>query len=566
MGICVMLSYCATPISPTGGPSDEQPPQILKTEPKTGTTNFAGQEIIIHFDDFVDRGSFQQALRVEPSFGLEYDINWGRSSLAIEFQNELPDSTTFIINISTEFADLNGNSLDAPIKIALSTGPTIDEGKIAARILDARTGETRKAERVLLYRLPADLTKPANYIAETDTSGVVRFSYLREGDYLAFWVDDRNRNGIWNKKSERAQPFKIDTLSLEKSGADTLGTLFIAKSDTAEPTLGGVGLFSTQRLRLRFNENISLTDSTKITVTDTTGTFYANAYSLYRLPDQLYILFVQSKKKLKQDNHYQLHVQHIVDEAGNQLAEAGQHFTGSSQKDTTAQRIIDSASKKGIYPDGGIEITYAKKIDKKSAIRDSVVIVTADTAYSQWEHLRITQNKLWIYPENEWEEGINYEVRIWAPLKEDYKKITPNIWFESTLGALDISFVDTTSKAVTRPTRLILKNKEGVIVGDTTFTGKVTIDDLAPIQYTLILYQDLNHNGQWDAGRVKPYKAPEPYYIRTDVPVKKSFTSELEVTFDHRSAIPDEIKKDSSNQEMPMEQPATGPPQQRMNQ
>lgn len=488
----------------------------------------------------MNRGSFQQALRLEPSFGLDYELNWGRSSVAIEFKKPLPDSTTFIVNLSTEFSDLNGNSLKEPVKIAVSTGPTINKGKITGKILDAQSGETRKGERVLLYRMPPsigarrkypDLSRPANYIAETDTGGTVRFSYLSPGDYLAFWLDDRDRNGAWDSETERAQPFGKEIISLSKEGSDSLGVLYIAKSDTSHPVLRGVGLFSTRRLRLRFDEDIFFTDSTKISVTDTTGVFYADAFTLFRVPEQRYILFVQSKKDLLSEQNYQLQVQNIADKAGNTLELTKLNFTGSSQADTTSQSVVYAGGASGIYPNEGVKITYSKLISDV-AIRDSVIVVTADSAYKGWDSLRIQQNNLWVMPKEEWQKGVKYEVRVWDPSLEDFKKIQPTIWFESNLGGIEITFaVDSTSKIAGRPTQLLLKTEKGITVADTTFIGSVTIDNLAPTTYLLTIYQDLNNNGGWDSGKIQPYKAPEPYFIRNNVSVKAGFTGELTIAF-----------------------------------
>ena len=87
IGFCTIAYSCATPSSPTGGPPDEEPPEILRTEPETGTVNFDDKEIIFHFSEFVDRGSLTKALVIEPQLGLVYDVDWGRKSVAIEFEN-----------------------------------------------------------------------------------------------------------------------------------------------------------------------------------------------------------------------------------------------------------------------------------------------------------------------------------------------------------------------------------------------------------------------------------------------------------------------------------------------
>ncbi|MDX1672235.1 MAG: Ig-like domain-containing protein, partial [Balneolaceae bacterium] len=280
--LCLLVISCATPTAPTGGPPDREGPEVLSTEPETGTTNFSGRSIKFSFSEFVKRNTLQQALTIEPDLGIEYSINWGRKSVAIEFEERLPDSTTIIVTLGTDLADVNGNKISSPKKVAVSTGPEIDSGEIYGRVVSARTGRGESGHRILLYRTPADLSTKAIYSAETDTSGRFQFSYLSEGTYKAFWLNDRNRNKIWEPERERAQPFPRDRLELLKGATDTLETLYVANADTTAPNLQGVGLFSSRRLRLRFSENIEWTNRSQVQVQDSLGNRYADAYPLYR--------------------------------------------------------------------------------------------------------------------------------------------------------------------------------------------------------------------------------------------------------------------------------------------
>lgn len=529
--ILFAIAYsCATPSSPTGGPRDTLGPEIIRTEPETGTVNFTGDTIILHFSEFVNRGSLSQALVIEPEIGLGYSLDWGRKSVAVEFDRALPDSTTLIVTVGTDFSDLNGNELSSPYKVAVSTGPEIDEGKLIGRIRDAQTGQGNEGRKVLLYRSPVDLTQPANYIGETDTSGIVNFTYLREGQYKAFWVDDRNRNKIWDQERERAQPFYKEFVTLEKAGTDTLGTLFIANSDTSKPDLQGVGLFSSRRLRLRFSENIALTDSSRLQIQDSTGTDFASAYPLYTVPDEEYILFAQSSKPLAPEQSFTLQALNIADQTGNLQPMSTQSFTGSAQEDTTLQRIIGSSVGAGIFPTDTIRVAYAKPITQAST-RDSLKVVEGNSIRSPWPNLEIEQNKLRIMPDSVWKRGVDYEFRIWEPAIQRYQKIIPTIWYDNEVGGLNVTFSDTANVEAVRTTQLLLKTAGGDVVADTTFTRQIEIEGLAPINHQLILYQDLNGNGRWDFGQVSPYESPEPYYVQNKIPIQSGFTSDLAVSF-----------------------------------
>src|SRR5699024_7200028 len=197
---------------------------------------------------------------------------------------------------------------------------------------------------------------------------------LSEGDYQALWVDDRNRNKIWEEERERAQPFIHEYVTLAKAGEDTLGTLFVASEDTTRPALQGVGLFSSQRLRMRFSKNIRLTDSVAISITDTLGKEATSAYPLYIVPDEPFVLFAQSQKQLQEEQSYAINLGGIVDEFGNKLVETNQQFSGSAQEDTTQQRIITRNNLNGYYPSDPLEVIYAKPIDGREIV-DSLKVI-----------------------------------------------------------------------------------------------------------------------------------------------------------------------------------------------
>lgn len=522
----LLLTGCATPSSPTGGPRDEEGPTIVRTEPETGTTDFSDQSIVFHFSEFVERSSLAQAIVVEPDIGIEYDLDWGRKSVEIAFTKDIPDSTTVIVTLETDLQDVNGNEMASPHKIAVSTGPEIDEGKLYGRVVNAETGKGNENHRILLYREPVDLTQTANYITSTDTSGSFQFEYLSPGRYKAFWIDDRNRNKIWEAEQERAQPFRQEFFDLAKAGEDTLGVVFVTAVDTTKPVLQGVGLFSSQRMRMRFSENIQLTDSTTISVTDTVGNPVGEANPLYILPDEPFVLFAQSEDDLSESQNYSLGIRGLVDDFGNDVAEYAETFTGSAQEDTTVQRIITRNNLSGYYPRDTVEVVYAKPIEEPS-IRDSLKVVKGTELVESWPGVEIQGNILKIPPDSIWEARLEYELRIWDPIIEDHRQLQPSIWNESELGKITIVTEDTTRENI----HLQIHNEESGIQRDTVFTGKAEIGSLPPLNYTITAFQDSNGNGRWDFGQVSPFVAPEPYFVQPEVPVKEGMTGDLTISF-----------------------------------
>jgi len=529
LGLTAWLAVlsCANPTSPTGGPRDEKGPEVVGTEPESGATNYTGRTVTLHFSEWVNRSSMTQAVRVEPDIGIQHKLDWGRKSVKVVFEKKIPDSTTVIVTIGTDLKDTNGNEMSKPVSVAFSTGPTIDKGKLVGTVKHAETGEKESGMRVLLYKTPVDLNTPANYIGETDTSGTVNFAYLRQGDYKAFWVDDINRNKMWDRNRERAQPFSKEIFHLEKGGTDTLGTIYVQKKDTTNPGLLGIGLLSSRRLRLRFSEDIKWNQQSRINGVDSLGNAYSDVRPIYSPDDSKYILFAQSKKDFDPVKTYSLQFKGITDLAGNPVIADSMYFQGSAQKDTTQQRIIRNETANGLYSDQPVVFTYAAPISS-STIRDSLKVVVGDSLHEKWPNTKIQFNQLRVYPDDQWQPEVKYQIRTWNPITQNYKSVNPVIWSPNALGGIAYELADTTD---TSTYYLKIFNKDAGIEVDTTFSKKVEIDKLPPMNYTTVVFRDENDNKSWDSGTVVPFKAPEPYYIHPKVPVKKGFTGSVIIQF-----------------------------------
>ena len=201
-----------------------------------------------------------------------------------------------------------------------------------------------------------------------------------------------------------------------------------------------------------------------------------------------------------------------------------QTFTGSAQEDTTQQRIIKRNNLSGYYPTDPIKVTYAAPITE-STIRDSLKVVAGDTLIDRWPNVSVEQNMLTILPQEQWEDGRDYEIRVWDPIIEDYRQLQPEIWHPSQMGRLNIMTEDSTTQNI----RLQVINEESGVRRDTTFSGQVEITQLPPLQYKVIAFKDENQNEIWDFGQVSPYTKPESYFIQRQVPVEKGLTGDLTI-------------------------------------
>ncbi|MDX1673059.1 MAG: hypothetical protein R3211_12015, partial [Balneolaceae bacterium] len=143
-----------------------------------------------------------------------------------------------------------------------------------------------------------------------------------------------------------------------------------------------------------------------------------------------------------------------------------------------------------------------------------------------WPNAGVDRNRLLVGPNPRWKPGIDYEIRVWNPFFEDYRSIKPTIWHPRDLGALNITLTDTTD---TRKHRLRVVSAVRGVIADTLFSRSVEVESIPPLNYKLIVFYDANGNGMWDHGTVDPFRPPEPYFIQTNVPVEKRFTSDVTI-------------------------------------
>ncbi|MEX2641668.1 MAG: Ig-like domain-containing protein [Balneolales bacterium] len=525
----MLLTNCATPTQPTGGERDTSGPEVVQTTPQSGTVNFAEDHITFEFDDYVNRANFERAFRMEPDMGIDYSLNWGRRSVRVRFEDDLPDTTTIILTVGTDLTDTNNNKMASPFQLALSTGPDIDSGKISATVRDAETGEVIPDARVLLYRSPYDLAEKANYSAGTDTAGVASFNYLREGHYRGFWVDDRNRNQVWDPPREDAQPFPTDTLSLGRDQSASFATVFITREDTLAPELQAVGLLSSTRMRLRFSENVELGEEAAIDLFTLDQEPFSRAIPLYVDEGEPNILFAQSVEEFIEEELFTLELHDITDGAGNPAYSGIDSFEGSGEPDTTYLAYLEHLTEAGVYANEPLIFQYSKVIDEE-VVTDSLKVIESDSLFEDWPGTDVRENKLVIHPDTVWRENVSYEVRIWNPESAGYVNIEPTIWHEDDLGELEL-LIEGPAEEDTASYRYTLTDGDETPVRSGRFADTLVLDQLPPRNYKLIVFEDLDGSGRWDPGSVEPFRAPEPYFIQRNIPVQSNMTGQVYVDF-----------------------------------
>ena len=198
-----ILCSCANQLPPPGGEDDITPPKVISITPKPNTINFKGRSIVIEFDEYVDRRSFEESIFISPKPKGEMSFDWSGTEVEIEFDEQLDIGKTYTFVINKDLKDARGgNSITEPIKFAVSTGSIIDKGEISGKVY---TDNIDKVV-ILAFILTSDneneidpSKKVADYIIQVNSTGDYVFENLPSKKFRMFALKDYDRNLLYDK-------------------------------------------------------------------------------------------------------------------------------------------------------------------------------------------------------------------------------------------------------------------------------------------------------------------------------------------------------------------------------
>ena len=471
--IILLLASCANPRAPSGGPRDETPPSVVRTNPVRDTVNVptSTEALRIEFSEYIERSSFSQALSVTPTFEERPEVSWSGRTAEIEFPSPLRDSTTYIFSLDANLSDAHGVSLDNPLTVAFSTGPRINRGQIQGRVVGKRRGAPQQRVDVYAYVLspdavgaPQPLPDQPSYRTQTGEEGTFGFDYMREGRYYVVALRDNNRN----RHPDAGEPYAVPPrLAIRADSAvDAVPVPWLlAKSDTAAPSLQQVRPVSQRRFRVSFDEPVRLQtrapeawapqDSASGTSVDVQG--------VYAVPDRPAAVVVRTAPMRDVRHRLPLRRGIVADTLGQPLVPDTARFRAATRADTVRMRFRrflpaglrqDSTGARPLLPDiqPGIRFNQAPdSIDLQQGIS------VRDTTGESRAFSLATEN------------GTDYRIQFESPL-------APGQYVDVAVVGDVFAQADTTyRRRFRRVTRRVLGALEGrVRVADTTQEGTVS--------------------------------------------------------------------------------------------
>jgi uncharacterized protein (DUF2141 family) len=510
-----MLASCATPIAPTGGEADRTPPELIRSVPSDGSVGFTDTRIELLFNKYIDLQSFRTSLRFEPNLNIQYKISWKGTKARITLEEPLPPNTTVVLVLEKGLRDVRGNQIPAAIRLAYSSGDRIDNGALQVRLAHPETGKRVDLVDVFLYRGDTRLDEPATYTSQSDTGGTVIFKNLPADTFRIVAVADVNRNRILDLPREAGFPFRDEQIVVMQDSTLQLGGWFVARTDTVQPVLEGMGLMSPDRLRLRFSKRV---DRGSLRIASAIDTLQLQA--LHPEPQDRSVWFYHAERPLSVGQRYSPFSVDISDSLGNRSTWDDIALDAEVLPDTIRTRFLGMIPTGSVNPDQTWQMVFNRVSDFRM-VMDSLSVIADRQSF---DSIRVTTelNRILISPITVWPEGVTLTASLLDPISGVYQRPIIRVNRTADRGDLLVSLPDSTTKHI-----VTLHTAQGVLVRSLEGTDVVMFNDVPIGSYVVSAYVDRNDNQRFDTGTVVPFVAPEIYMQERSVQIKAGFESEL---------------------------------------
>lgn len=534
--IMVLLLSCAGQRPPEGGPPDTDPPVIVSSIPPSNTTRFSGDRIILEFDEYVDRRTFEQSVFISPPVG-PLEVEWSGTEVEIRFLEPLRENTTYVVTIGTDVADLrNRNKMAQAFALAFSTGEEIDVGAIEGQVYPAKPADRPEGVMIFAYRLDGldpDTLNPKetspDYITQTGKSGMFVLGHLAFGSYRVLAVRDEFRNLLYDPEADE---YGVPAFPLRITPRDTLASnvlMRLAKEDTTAPRLVKATFQHSTHLVVEFSEPVhqgSLFPQ-GVEIVDTVTRQRVEVKSVAQLLPKLAAFLVVTEPTVH-ETPYRVTIHDGRDNAGNKMNPLANSFlvSGIPAKDSIGLILASISvpdSGRGIAFQPDIRLSFSTALERGSAAGAVTMRTNAGVdvpVRTQWlnDAAILLQSVQPLAPKS-W-----YTVRIDCgkfrdPFGNRGRDTTRVLVFETmdpellsgiegriadgnttdTSGVLHL-FAENVAKKELKPYHRILSG-----------AGRFEFHNILEGQYLLHAYRDRNGNQRYDAGTPMPFERSERF-------------------------------------------------------
>ena len=507
------------------------------TTPEAGAVNVAAEAVRLVFSEYVDQASFTRAFSINPTPEGQLRFKWSKRRVDVRFPEPLRENTTYVLTLDNNLRDARGVALKRPITFAFSTGPVINQGRLAGQVLDAVEGAGVAGFDVLAYAAPDSAaldSLPENpaYRTQTDDNGRFQFEYLSEQPYFVLAVQDRNRN----RRPDANEAFAVPPHPAILADPDTTQNAdtprwLVTRIDTLAPALQRVRTPSNRRLLLRFSEAIQLASLSPDgwLLEDSLAAPPIAIQAVYRFPDdpqQVYLL----TDSLADTPHAMRPDPTVTDSSGNAVLPDAIRFTPSTTPDTLQLRFLGFLPDDGATSDEGSHVLPPSVLpgvrfnEPVASAHLAGVVAAQDTSGQAVSFEATTPNgttyRLGLTPALQPGQAVEIRVdgralggvdtvytRTFQRISDrDLGSLSGLVAADDTSGALVVELYATDDPAAPRP--------YATTQADTT--GAFSFSNLREGTYEFRAFVDRNGNGRWDGGQILPFRPAEPVVWTTE--------------------------------------------------
>jgi hypothetical protein len=255
IAVALLVSGCASPGMPPGGPPDVAAPQIIAIIPDSGTVGVKPKEVLFRFDEVVSERpqggtTLGDLFLISPRDGLP-KASWHRDAIGVRPEHGWRNNTPYTVIMLKGLADIRGNVRNTGASTFFSTGTSVPRTRIGGNVFDWVSGSTAAGALVESF-VPPDSLHP--YVAVVDTNGGFAIEHVPPARYLLRAYLDRNRN----LSIDPSEPWDSTTVNL---GDSVRATLLLFVHDTLPPRIREVRQRDSVSLQVVFDKPIDPTQT-----------------------------------------------------------------------------------------------------------------------------------------------------------------------------------------------------------------------------------------------------------------------------------------------------------------
>ncbi len=254
--MCIILSSCASVVTPSGGKKDVTAPVLTAATPPPLATLFNEKTIVLSFNEFIQLINLDKQLVVSPLMKPAPEVTVKGKKVNIQLKATLQPNTTYTLNFGNAIADLHEGNPLRDFNYVFSTGMYVDTFQVTGKVEYA---ETRKAVREVMVMLYAtnDDSLPyhslPSFFSRTDSLGDFKIRNINKGPFKLFALKEANGDYRYNSGDE-----EIAFSNEEISGNDSVGVLRVFKEEEKKLFVKNQRFLNPAALQLVFNKPASI--------------------------------------------------------------------------------------------------------------------------------------------------------------------------------------------------------------------------------------------------------------------------------------------------------------------